>query len=78
MKPFIGNKIEKNFVDFFLLGETETVLKYSGASNIQYLNAMEKVLLVLTLVQNGQKEAAGRIAAALDKQNKNNRVDASV
>ena len=77
VKPFIANKIEKNFVDYFLLGEQDRVLQFAEASQITLLNAMETVLLVLALVRAGKKQVAERVAELLEKKSRNERVDAA-
>ena len=46
--PFLQCKMEKTFVDYYLLGDHATVAKYE--SKMKTLNAMETCLLIDSLV----------------------------
>ena len=50
--PFLECKMEKQFVDHYLLGDNATVASYLEKSD--KLNAMEQCLLVDSLVQLGR------------------------
>ena len=50
--PFIRNKLQKQFLDFFLLGDLKRMLEFSSTERINELNVLEQVLLILTLVKN--------------------------
>ena len=66
--PFIANKIEKTFVDFFLLSDEARVLENASPEVIDQLNAMETILLVITLMrQPGRKEFHERAAMIAKK-----------
>jgi len=49
VKPFVLNKIKKEFVDYFLLEDTKELAEYAKVSKIQTLNALEVTLLILGL-----------------------------
>ena len=49
VKPFVSNKIKKQFVDYFLLEETKRLTEYAKVSRLQTLNALEVILLLLAL-----------------------------
>ena len=57
VRPFIANKMEKSFVDHWLLGNEEEVLKYKSLEYIDQLNTMEKCLLTAVLVKHNKEEA---------------------
>ena len=68
--PFIQNKIEKTFIDRFLLSDDQYLIKASSANALSELNALEKVLLILYLKQNGKIEGAKGIYSYLESANK--------
>ena len=70
IKPFLMNKIEKTFVDYFLLEDNEGILNYSSLDKITKLNAMEKVLLLIYLLNNKKIDEATSIAQYLENENK--------
>jgi len=57
VKPFITNKYEKTFIDYFLLGKHKFVITYKDAIEFNKLNAFEKVLLLATLVKEKDEDA---------------------
>ena len=70
IKPFLLNKLEKTFVDFFLLDEREDLLKYNTPLKITSLNSLEKILLIITLIKHKLHSDAEAIAIDLENQNK--------
>lgn len=67
--PFISNKIHKTVVDFCLLNH-HAALDYTSLSKLESLNAFEKCLLVHTLLEQKQAEAAQSIVDALELEQK--------
>ncbi len=65
MLPYLKSKMEKSFVDHFLVGDHERVSSYAAFEKIHQLNAFEKCLLILVLVTKGQKEKAKEIVEAM-------------
>lgn len=57
IKPFITNKYEKTFIDYFLLGKTKIVQNYKETFEFNWLNAFEKILLLAVLVQEKDPDA---------------------
>ena len=52
VKPFIQCKMEKTFVDYYLLGDKVNINKYEQLDKLRpCLNAMEKCLLIQSLVE---------------------------
>ena len=52
VKPFIVNKMEKSFIDFWLIGDHEAVIKHRSLKLLNKINAFEKCLLVAELMKN--------------------------
>jgi hypothetical protein len=57
IKPFITNKYEKTFIDYFLLGKNKIVQNYKETFEFNKLNAFEKILLLSVLVQEKDPDA---------------------
>jgi hypothetical protein len=57
VKPFLANKMEKTFVDHFLLGNSEEVLEYAKIHKLKTLNSFEQCLLIEAVFQKDQKMA---------------------
>lgn len=74
VKPFIQSKMEKQFMDFYLIGHTEKVLSYAEPDkfNQETLTVLEMCLVVQTLAQNGQKTKALALATRMQLQNADN------
>ena len=70
VQPFLKNKIEKSFVDYFLLQNREIILKFNSLGEIHKLNAMEKVLLIVFLISDKKYSDASSIAQYLTNENK--------
>lgn len=70
VRPFIQNKIEKTFIDYFLLNDKEQVKHFLSPSRITQLNALEQSLLVLHLRENGQSDEAREVMLRLEAYNK--------
>ena len=65
VKSFISNKIEKTFVDYFLIGDLKQIFSYAELVKFRLLNAMEKVLLVHAAVKNNQHQIAQNVLASM-------------
>lgn len=57
IKPFITNKYEKTFIDYFLLGKNKIIQNYKETFEFNKLNAFEKILLLSVLVQEKDPDA---------------------
>lgn len=57
VKPFITNKYEKTFMDYFLLGKSKIIINYKETFEFNRLNAFEKILLLAVLVQEKDPDA---------------------
>jgi len=57
VKPFLTNKYEKSFMDYFLLGKYKFVCTFKEAFEFNKLNAFEKVLLLAVLVKEKDDDA---------------------
>eukprot|EP01083_Nonionella_stella_P032967 90269_1 len=57
IKPFIKNKMEKAFMDYWLLGDTDTLSKhYGNFTTINELNAFEKILLAFAFKTKAKED----------------------
>ncbi|KAL4487468.1 hypothetical protein ABPG72_006988 [Tetrahymena utriculariae] len=70
VEPFLKNKIQKSFIDYFLLGNKEEQLKYSNTERVSELNTLEQILLILTLVKNNLKQRAECLASSIENTQK--------
>lgn len=61
VKPYLKNKMEKKFIDHYLLGDTEEVLKYTKIESVSKLNVMEICFLIDTLVRVGKTDEAKKL-----------------
>lgn len=57
VKPFLTNKFEKTFMDYFLLQKHKNVIAFKDAVEFSKLNAFEKVLLLAVLVREKDEDA---------------------
>ena len=57
VRPFLTNKYEKTFMDYFLLGKNKFVIGFKDAVEFSKLNAFEKVLLLAVLVKEKDEDA---------------------
>ena len=57
VKPFLTNKFEKTFMDYFLLGKYKFVTGFKDAVEFSKLTAFEKVLLLAVLVKEKDEDA---------------------
>lgn len=57
IEPFIRNKMAKDFVDIWLLGNVKAVEEYKEISKFSLLNAFEKCLLLSVLVKTDPESA---------------------
>lgn len=60
-KPFISSKMEKTFIDYWLLNDSASILHYQEIGNFDKLNALEQSLLIFTVL-NHDKEKAIKLA----------------
>ena len=68
-KPFIASKMEKTFIDYWLLNEFESILHYQEIGNFDKLNTLEQSLLVFalsTINMDKAKSLARRIGDGSD------------
>ncbi|KAL4440764.1 hypothetical protein ABPG74_013745 [Tetrahymena malaccensis] len=77
VKPFIQNKIEKTFIDHFLINDSKYLLSNLSASSISDLNALETVLLIFFLKQNNMVDEAKSVFNYLESSNKIKKYDTS-
>ena len=56
-RPFIASKMEKTFIDHWLLGEDDAILHYQDIGNFDKLNALEQSLLVFTVIKHDTDKA---------------------
>lgn len=79
IRPFVACKIEKTFIDYYLLQMTEYILQHTALPKLHKLNALEKCLLVHSLVDAGRKDEAKEIAQLIkDEAEKNVKIDPNV
>jgi len=62
VRRFIANRMEKSFVDHYLLDDDKQVLSYKTPGKLNLLNAFEKCLLLEVLSRSGEKQQANAIA----------------
>jgi hypothetical protein len=62
VKPYLQCKMEKLFVDHYLLENNRQVLAYTQSHLINDLNALEQCMLVDVLCRTGDAALAGKIA----------------
>ncbi|CAD8054410.1 unnamed protein product [Paramecium sonneborni] len=75
-ESYIRNKIEKSFIDYFLLKDDEMLKYYGSMQKISYLNALEQALLVIYFAEiSNQMEDAKQIVSYLENMNKQNIID---
>eukprot|EP01084_Bolivina_argentea_P004869 9209_1 len=48
IRPFLHNKIEKSFVDYWLLGDKEKLFEFASFGQFNKLNALEQILLAFS------------------------------
>ncbi len=61
VKPFIACKMEKTFIDYFLLEMKESIVGFASVDKISKLNVLEQCLLIKTLLESGEDEKAMKI-----------------
>ncbi len=62
VRRFVANRMEKSFVDHYLLDDDKEVLSYKAAGKLNLLNAFERCLLLEVLTRNGEQKLAQAIA----------------
>ena len=68
VKPFIQYKMEKQFIDHYLLNNFKECNKYIDFTLQKQLNALETCLLVDSLVRSGERAKAAIIVNALNQE----------
>lgn len=63
--PFINNKMEKTFIDNWLLDNYLSIKHFANVENFEKLNAFEKCLLIEMTARNGDKVTAKDLADKL-------------
>ena len=63
-KPILKYKIEKTFIDYFLLNEENLIFQFTQAHKLSCLNAFEKCLLILA-IRDKMPELAKSIANSI-------------
>ena len=53
VKPFLVNKMEKSFVDYYLLDMYDKIVDYRYPQRLSQLNTLEQCMLVDALVKKG-------------------------
>ena len=69
VKPFIASKMEKTFIDHWLLQENEEILHYQEIGHFDKLNALEQSLLIFSVLNDDPYKAqvlASRIQQTSD------------
>ncbi|CAD8194852.1 unnamed protein product [Paramecium octaurelia] len=70
ISKYISNKIEKSFIDYFLLKDKNALSKYAQVTLFKQLNALEQALLVIYFQEIiGNKEQAQAIALYMSNNN---------
>jgi hypothetical protein len=59
VKPFLVNKMEKTFIDHWLLQDIEDPKKYASIDMLANLNTLEKCLLISLLANSSPEDAEG-------------------
>ena len=57
VRPFIANKMEKSFIDLWLVGDHDAVIKYKAIEHFDRLNTLEKCLLISEVVKDNKEFA---------------------
>ncbi|KRX08037.1 hypothetical protein PPERSA_06215 [Pseudocohnilembus persalinus] len=71
VKGYLQNKLEKQLVDYFLLGEFGIAIDlYNHVERFQQLNALELCLIIFMLVKEGQESSAKEILAHMENSQK--------
>lgn len=59
VKPFVANKVEKEFMDHFLLGNMGELREYLNLTSFNRLNALEMSLLVMAMKETHKADCQG-------------------
>ena len=79
VRPFIACKIEKQFIDYYLLGMIDYAAAHAHLAKLGHLNALEKCLLVEVLVKLQRQDEANAIVRLLkDESERNFKMDPNV
>jgi hypothetical protein len=72
--PFVSNKMEKSFIDHWILGNYENLIKYSKIEYLLKLNTLEKCLLIFALLKTSHKVCAKSIASHIRLRSEQNEI----
>jgi len=73
----LRNKIEKTFIDYFLLDDQKYLQEATKAQRFRELNSLEQVLLILK-VQNTDPTLASKLAKSLESKGSLNKTDINI
>jgi len=65
--PHLRNKMEKTFIDHYLLGNFDEISKHYELSKLHRLNALEQCLLIDALLKTGKKEEAKTLQVYIEQ-----------
>lgn len=68
VRPFIACKLEKTFIDYYLLDMIDFIIEFSYLPKLTHLNAMEKCLLLEALVRHGNTHQATAVQRHVNDQ----------
>ncbi|CAD8169655.1 unnamed protein product [Paramecium pentaurelia] len=74
ISKYISNKIEKSFIDYFLLQDQIVLNKYSQVTLFKQLNALEQALLVIYFQEIIEKKEEAQAIALYMNHNNNNKL----
>ena len=57
VRPFIANKMEKSFIDLWLVEDHDAAIKYKAIEHFDRLNTLGKCLLISEVVKDNKEEA---------------------
>jgi len=68
VRPFIACKLEKTFIDYYLLDMLDFMMEFAYLPKVSHLNALEKCLLLEALVRHGKSEEATAVHRHINDQ----------
>ena len=67
VQPFVASKMEKTFIDHYILEDYEWVVEQTDIGNFEGgLNALEQALAVEVLMETGDEELANKLAEVME------------
>jgi hypothetical protein len=58
VKPYLQCKMEKNFMDYYLIEDRNHILDYANLGRVEELNSLEKCLLIDFLISSEDNQQA--------------------